>query len=247
VANYGVGGYGTDQALLRYKKKLDEGLRSTIAILGIHEENFNRVINRFRPFYKTYTGLKLGFKPRAYLDQSGKLSFIPSVLDKEVWDRRQLIELIESSRENDFWASYRPRKQFPFSANIMRAVYLNICESNPTIPTCDYSKEPDWDSPRVRSIMKALIKEFVATSNNYNIRPVILFLSFGKPRPYSSFVAELRKEYHTQAIDVIDIANADFDLTKVRIKPDEGHASPYGNEVVAKHIAKVFSLGVGNK
>ena len=63
VANYGVGGYGTDQALLRYQKKLNEGLRPTFAILGIYQSNFNRVVNRFRPFYNVNTGFKLGFKP----------------------------------------------------------------------------------------------------------------------------------------------------------------------------------------
>jgi hypothetical protein len=240
VANYGVNGYGTDQALLRYKEKLDEGLRPTFAILGIYEENFKRVLNRFRPFYKTYTGLKLGFKPMAYLDQSGNLSFLPSALDKEVWDRSQLIKLIETSRKNDFWASYRPKKEFPFSANILRAVYLKICKSYPPIPTCNSSKEPDWNSLSVKSIMKALIREFVHSSNDHNVQPVILFLSFGKHSPYSSFVAEIREEYHKQDVRIIDSMEANFNPTKVRLKPNAGHLSPYGNEVVANHIIQYF-------
>lgn len=245
VANYGVGGYGTDQALLRYKEKLHEGLRPSFAIFGIYEENFKRVLNRFRPFYKTYTGLKLGFKPRAYLDQSNNLSFLPSALNQEIWDRSQLIGLIESSREDDFWANYRPRKEFPFSANIFRAAYLRICEFHSVIPTCNFSREPDWNSPNIRSIMKALISEFVSSSINHNVQPVILFLSFGKHSPYSSFVAEIREEYHTQDISVIDIAEANLDLSKVRIKPNAGHLSPYGNEVVAKYIRQYFP-GVEN-
>lgn len=246
VANYGVGGYGTDQALLRFKEKLAEGLRPTFAILGIYEENFKRVLNRFRPFYKTHTGLKLGFKPAAYLDKSSNLLFLPSALDKEVWDREQLIDLIKSSRENDFWASYWPRKEFPFSVNILRAAYLRICEFHLTIPTCNSSREPDWNSPNVRSIMKALIREFVNSSKNHNIQPVVLFLSFEKHSPYSSFIAELRKEYNPQNVSVIDTADADFDLTKVRVMPNDGHLSPYGNKVVAKHIGQYLHVA-GNK
>src|SRR5439155_12092273 len=49
VLNFGVGGYGTDQALLRYEL---EGMafHPHIAILGFLPENIHRVVSVFRSF-----------------------------------------------------------------------------------------------------------------------------------------------------------------------------------------------------
>ena len=62
VLNFGVGGYGTDQALLRYEL---EGMafHPHIAILGFLPENIHRVVSVFRPFYFPMTGIPMS-KPR---------------------------------------------------------------------------------------------------------------------------------------------------------------------------------------
>jgi hypothetical protein len=52
VMNWGVGGYGTDQAYLRYK---DQGARYAphIVLIGYEDENMYRNVSRFRPFYQS--------------------------------------------------------------------------------------------------------------------------------------------------------------------------------------------------
>lgn len=71
VANYGVGGYGTDQALLRMRRI---GPLGRIAILGIPPENAMRNVNQYRRFLGdgSYT-----FKPRFVLEGDGSLRLIP--------------------------------------------------------------------------------------------------------------------------------------------------------------------------
>ncbi|MFI5179482.1 MAG: hypothetical protein ACHQO8_13005 [Vicinamibacterales bacterium] len=71
VANYGVGGYGTDQALLRSERI---GARARVAILGIHPENAMRNVNQYRQFLgdAPYT-----FKPRYLLEPDGSLRLVP--------------------------------------------------------------------------------------------------------------------------------------------------------------------------
>ena len=49
VLNFGVGAYGTDQAMLKYE--LQSQVRTKIVMLCIFPENINRIVNIYRPFY----------------------------------------------------------------------------------------------------------------------------------------------------------------------------------------------------
>jgi hypothetical protein len=240
VANYGVPAYGTGQAYLRFKEKLEEGLTPEFSMLGIFEGNFERVLNRFRPFYVPATLFKLGFKPRAYLDHTGKLEFKAMPLRDREFDRQALIDAIEAARVGDFWAHYWPRSAFPYSLNLLRAAKLGVCNRNPTVPTCDGSSRPTWESSEVREIMKALVREFVRASRDKDVRPTILFLSSRERPRYAGFVRELRSEYRDEDVPIIDASEAERIEARFRISPGAGHASAYGNEIVAKQIARYF-------
>lgn len=67
VLNFGVGGYGFDQAYLRY---LHEGkaYHADLVILGMMSENVFRHVNVFRPFYNTAYSNNLLTKPRFVLN-----------------------------------------------------------------------------------------------------------------------------------------------------------------------------------
>lgn len=83
ILNYGVPAYGPDQAWLRYQRDgISNG--SCGVLIGYMTENINRVVNRFRPFYKPPDGFVLS-KPRFLLEGDG-LRLLPS----PVTDIRQL-------------------------------------------------------------------------------------------------------------------------------------------------------------
>lgn len=73
LLNFGVGGYGMDQAFLRY---MHEGrkMKSDIILFGLQLENFWRNINTFRPYYYPSSQIRLS-KPRA-LVQKDRLTWI---------------------------------------------------------------------------------------------------------------------------------------------------------------------------
>jgi hypothetical protein len=72
VANYGAGGYGTDQSYLKFQVNPEDSSR--IVILGIFAENIMRNVNQYRNlFYRADFGLK----PRFIVDPAGKLQLIP--------------------------------------------------------------------------------------------------------------------------------------------------------------------------
>lgn len=76
VDNHGRGGYGSDQALLRFRRDLAEGHEVADVVLLVHlSENLLRNLNQFRGLL--YGGDGLGFKPRFVLDRAGQLTLIP--------------------------------------------------------------------------------------------------------------------------------------------------------------------------
>ncbi len=73
VANYGGGGYGTDQAYLRFK--LNSRDKSKVVIMGFLTENILRNVNQFRNLL--YPNQPYALKPRFILDREGDLKLIP--------------------------------------------------------------------------------------------------------------------------------------------------------------------------
>ena len=74
VLNFGVGGYGMDQAFLRWKA---EGYvyKPSIVLFGLRLEDMDRNVNLIIPVYPGETRMPFT-KPRFVLEQGGKLSLI---------------------------------------------------------------------------------------------------------------------------------------------------------------------------
>ena len=73
VANYGQGGYGTDQAYLRFKQK--SGGTARWIVLGHLSENILRNATRCRDLYTS--SMEYALKPRFLLDATGRLRLLP--------------------------------------------------------------------------------------------------------------------------------------------------------------------------
>jgi len=69
VLNFGVGGYGIDQAMLRFHEQ-GRGFAPHIVVLGFQPENLKRNLNVLRPLYDPRTVLPFG-KPRFVLSDQG--------------------------------------------------------------------------------------------------------------------------------------------------------------------------------
>ena len=107
--NFGVSGYGTDQAFLRYRK-VGKGLGAEVVVIGFLLENIGRNVNRYRPLWYPSSGFS-NTKPRFVLDGSGALELLPqpyatreelreSILDGSVID--------ETARAAEALCEFRP-------------------------------------------------------------------------------------------------------------------------------------------
>jgi hypothetical protein len=73
VANYGVSGYGTDQAYLRFMRMM--GDEAPVTLLGIFPENLMRNVNQYRGFIG-FSLSPVWVKGRFVLDGEGRLEWI---------------------------------------------------------------------------------------------------------------------------------------------------------------------------
>jgi hypothetical protein len=103
VMNYGVGGYGTDQAFLRY---LREGSvpHADLVIIGFAPVNLGRIVNRYRGFISSGEGPWM--KPRFVIDaETDELRLVPTPL-RSYDDARRMMESREALLavgEGDWW------------------------------------------------------------------------------------------------------------------------------------------------
>lgn len=76
VDNFGSGGYGSDQALIRFKDNCAHGIETAPVVILMHlTENILRNVNQYRDFL--YRGRGCGFKPRFVIRSDGELEQIP--------------------------------------------------------------------------------------------------------------------------------------------------------------------------
>ena len=73
VANFGVSGYGTDQAYLRYLENLEDHAR--VVILGFLSDNLMRNVNQLRNLISDV--IVCAIKPRFILNEQGQLTLVP--------------------------------------------------------------------------------------------------------------------------------------------------------------------------
>ena len=114
VANYGVGGYGSDQALM-LARSLRHVDRAPVSVIAHVSENILRNLNRYRNLL--YPGQELFFKPRFILDGEAL-----RLLDSPVARREDFTRLAHSPETvlvHDEFGS-RPRRDFPYTIALLR-------------------------------------------------------------------------------------------------------------------------------
>lgn len=125
VSNYGVGGYGTDQAYLRFLQNVHDP--SKVVILGHTTENILRNVNRYRNLL--YHSQILGLKPRFVLSPRGELELIPLPHDPY----SEFIEMTKFPKKKlnfDYFVPDGPagitQGKFPYTPMILKTLLRNF-------------------------------------------------------------------------------------------------------------------------
>lgn len=252
VANYGVGGYGTDQAYLRYEKVINDN--APIVILGYYSDNIIRNINQERGFL---TNQSLGLKPRFILEANElKLIPLPTMTEAE------FLSLGSHAQEllpYDYFAPGGPSGihslKFPFTLSILGAFqHYRIQARIRGVPSYAQFYDPEHPSHALQ-VTVAIFKAFVSEAQRRNQKSMVVLIPDEKDldwlRDHGALpYAELANRLRNAGIVVPEVAeklNKDLgnrDPCELYTHCGGGHFNPYGYKLLAEIVfAKLKEVG----
>lgn len=245
--NFGVSGYGTDQAFLRYRA-LGRDLGADVVFIGILLENVGRNVNRYRPLWSTATGF-CATKPRFVLGGAGlELLAQPYATRNELRDALLGADLFDDIGEHEYWLA-RPRVPTGRWSSLARIAggFMATRERSPQ----RLWQEVDGEPFRVTlAILEAFHRE--ALADGARLAPILIFPAredirdHAVPgRPYwNDFLAELER----RELPYLNLIPALLErYLEEETRPEDGtvfykgHLSSVGNAVVAEELHEWLS------
>ncbi len=246
VLNFGVGGYGTDQALLKYE--INGQHATKIVLLCILPENINRVVNIYRPFYTHHDPLRLT-KPMFMADARGITLVSNPITSTAELSKLDQDSFLQALGKVDYWYQLDenlPRFTFPYSLAFFEwsgSVFSQL--SSRVSWLADHHRPHVWDlynQAGPLSIMCHIADRFVATAKERGEEPIIVLM------PHKDYVNELkdrkisRMAKFIQYLDKRNYRCIDAIRYMWEMNPNQkqleawygGHATPAGNRIVAE-------------
>ncbi len=247
VMNWGVGGYGTDQAFLRYQTQ-GAAYQPHIVIIGFEEDNIRRNVNRFRPFFRRRTGTPLT-KPVFVDDDAQGFVLLDNPFDTVEKLQNIILQdpdgFLDLVCEGDFYCNrdrYQPKTlDIFYSYRFLRTLLYEVNHTNlPQIPTSE--------NKYVQRVNFLLLKKFVAEIIKNGSLPIILIFperssmeahEGGQPTSYETALIILED----QGLPVIDLAPAFVHAKTTEnaaygdyYATEGGHYNALGNYIVAQTV-----------
>ena len=249
ILNFGVIGYGLDQAYLRYE---EQGVHyhSDIVLIGFMSENIYRHVNVFRPFYQSATGQPLS-KPR-FAMQGNSLILHPNPI-QELAQYKELLsnpsEVLPGLGARDFYFQHRYQSgPFDFSplVRLLKVLQYGLITS----PMIAVVKNGLYDeSSEAYRVTTKLLDRFYRSVIDHDSLPVILlFPKRGDIQQYrevySTRYAPLMEYFDERGYRYIDLMGA-FEWGETSIPVNDlfkgTHYSPLANELVADHLLRYLA------
>ena len=243
VLNFGVGGYGMDQAYLRWQN-VGKGLSADIIIFGFQPENLQRNVSVFRPIYARNTGIPLS-KPR-YVLQGDELELInypalpPSML-------MEVYENFDSHPLSAYEFYYSGASPIPDWWPLPRlANLINQAIAKPTEPADDLG--PDSERGQLgKAIADAFAEDVAGSDASFLVvhLPVQSDLAFhhngGRP-PYTFLLKHFEDTYSYLPIE--DLLGPQY--LEPRYWGGTGHYGPEINRFVGEALAIKIAACIGD-
>lgn len=235
VINFGVSGYGIDQALLRWHKD-GRAYAPHLVILGFNADDVSRNVNLLRAIRSRNTGIPLA-KPRFIIEgEDLRLINVPTTPPE------QMLELFSNLAGWDlvrYEYFYRPRDYDPplwLRSRLVSFVFNYLTARDPDADLYALDGEPGRVTLR---IIQQFSQEVQAASSQF----VVLFLpqrdclgqlSSGQPLPYADLLAAIEASH-----PVIHPETPLLDALVSRPLEDliESHYTPLGNRLIAEGTA----------
>jgi SGNH hydrolase-like domain, acetyltransferase AlgX len=244
VLNYGVGAYGLDQALLRFRR---EGamLGSRVVLIGLLSENITRHVNALRAFL--YPGGTPWAKPRFVLGAHG-LELVPNPLPARADYARLRDHEAQALRELGAHDYYYQTRVYagPLDAlaavrlyKLARTVFAERRAHGPIFVDGIYN--PESEAYRVT---EAIVDTFHDEVRARGATPLVLLFPWqtdlqramdGKPASYQPLAAHLS----ARGVDYVDVLAAFVARRPAHAEQfflRDGHYNDEGNRVVAETV-----------
>ena len=171
VMNFGVPGYGIDQAYLRYRE-LGSRFQPRVVLIGFMSDNINRVVNVFRPFVYFQSGLPFA-KPR-FAVRGGRLELIPNPI-LSLQGYRELLDHPEATlamlgRSDFFYQLNNQRSRLDFLPSVRFAHVLRERYTQPILK--DGAFNPVSEAFQVSA---AVLDRFHAEVAAHGAVPIVVF------------------------------------------------------------------------
>lgn len=244
ILNYGVGGYGVDQAYLRFRLEGDR-LAPRVVVMGFVPGNIGRAVNVYRRFLSNRE-LPLA-KPRYVLDTEGQLDLLPAPIRDVSRYERYLANpgLIRELGRHDYW--YEPAvyenalHDVSATVRLLTGLWVKVrrryLDQERLLRDGVFNRES-----AAFKIHVALFKQFDSDVRERGALPLVVFFpdletvvrgAAGQPPPYAPLQDELREH----GIDYVDVREAFLAAPPIPKAQDwfmpGGHYSPSANQVVA--------------
>ncbi len=242
--NYGVGGFGPDQALLRLERELANGTHAPVVVLGMPSENIARIVGIF---FRNYvpTASPLAVKP-LFIHGPEQWELVNS-LPPALHSPDDLQVPLTVAQQFDLWHAQnarRPAVQFPYTGTTLAAI--RFFARDVLVWQDLYRQE------RAVSTLTHILDSFTSLSEIHEFHPVFVIIPMpedllnrqkGLASHYAPFVAALRERMGSR-LTVVDVMEtlAPEDDARFHVAPFQGHASAFGNSVVAEALYRQWPL-----
>jgi hypothetical protein len=254
LLNYGVGGYGDDQAYLRFLAEVGR-LKPRVVIMGFVSDDLRRVTNVYRRFISTQE-VPL-FKPRFVLRDSS-LTLLPNPAPTRD-------SYLRYAREPQAVRELKPLDQWYEAAVYDNPLYDHLA----TVRLVSFlwsrvhrrylDPERIWHGESMNRQSEAFLlqtrifERFVQAADSIGVQPLIVFLPdarsverarAGQPTVYANLADEVasRRLPHMDAIEAFRAA--EIIDHRVLFAPG-GHYSAAGNDVLARWLLQRLAMQTG--
>ena len=249
--NFGTGGYGTDQAYLKYLE-IAPVLKTEIVVIGLTPENINRIVNVYRPFYFSMTGLKLP-KPRFIIKDRGLKLLENPIRDRSGIERLTDRDFVMSLGENDWWFNRdnHPVLGFPHLAILFnKRIWLEAFHGKKSGGIDDTMPRPWanlWAEEEVNHLMYMILTDFIGKIRDQGSVPIVMisaiksdvfakFMTGADPLPVSS-IKEFCASEDCLCFDAVEILASSVSEMEQIPELYNVHVSAEGNRLIAGSFA----------
>lgn len=241
VLNFGVPAFEPGQAWLRYRR---EGSRFNphIVLIGSMSENVKRVVNTFRPFYLSRSGLPFS-KPRFVL-RRGELVLVENPI-RSVEGYRELLrnpeEVLPRLGKNDFfYQSNQQRRRLDVLPSVRFFDVAGDAYFHEQIYENGLYNTRSEAYKVLVAILEAFYRDALADGSLPVIvlfperRDVVRFVNEGKPAAYQPLLEHLRRAGYRviDGMDAFERYDSGGEMARLRYS----HYPKQGNEMVALHL-----------